>query len=184
MSIQMLIIFGLLILQMSLLVVLLLPLPHIVRVRLIKISDSLEKNPNFTVVLVFSIILLGMQFLDCLNKLKRFTDHGDVWNHDQMASKFYAQRNLYLTGAVLYLYLAIYTVVRTVKKLVAKESEYRKLASVPQPSEDDEGEIAKYQQLIKMKEQDIAVFKKQVLGIQTAYDDLTPAPQSGSKKLD
>lgn len=175
MSIQMSLIFATLLVQMSSLVLLLLPLPYPVRKKIIDFTFVLEKSQHFRIGVGFSAILLVMQFLDCLNRLKRYSHIGrsDFMSHDQLASKFYAQRNLYLTGAVLYLFLATYTLVSIVRKMVAKEGEYRKIANTEKG--DEESEVAKYKQLIKLKEQDIATMKKQLQGLQKEYDGLTEA---------
>lgn len=180
-------IFGTLVLQMVTLLALVSPLPHPVRSKFVDIEIFLSKLKNFKVGLTFSIILLGMQFMDCVNRLEKL---GHVVNpfkaqvgffgtmgYDQLASKFYSQRNLYLTGAVLYLMMSIYTVTTIIKKLVLKEAEYRrlKIAETSGEGKDDSEEILKYKKLIEQKDTDIATFRKQVGGLQKSYDDLNPA---------
>lgn len=76
---------------------------------------------------------------------------------EQLASKFYSQRNLYISGAVLYLELAIYTVSTIVRKLVAKQDRLQSL-SVGEFADESE-EIEKYKQLIKQKDQEIEKLK-------------------------
>lgn len=178
-------IFSTLIMQMVTLVVLLLPFPYVVRSKIVHLTEVLQKSKNFTVGVVFSIILLGLQFMDCLQRLKRFS--GPVDNpyfansfgnmtkpsltHEQMATKFYSQRNLYLTGAVLYLMLAIGTVTSIVRKLVKKEGEFRDL--VAKRAGGDGDEVEKYKKLIQTRETDLKTLKKQVEGLQRQYDGLT-----------
>mmetsp|Transcript_8449 Transcript_8449/g.8363 ORF Transcript_8449/g.8363 Transcript_8449/m.8363 type:complete len:202 (-) Transcript_8449:113-718(-) len=194
MSIQMSLVFGALILEMVTLLLMVLPLPHPVRVKIIDISILLRNLKNFKIGFWFTVILLSMQFMDCIQRLQRFGHLGNPYfalnsqnnqfgtmSYDQLASKFYSQRNLYITGAVLYLMLAIFTVSTILKKLVSKETEYRKLSSGEAKgdskvaNEEELNEVAKYKKLIEQKELDIATLKKQVGGLQKSYDDLNPS---------
>jgi len=187
-------VFGALILEMVTLLLMVLPLPHPVRVKIIDISILLRNLKNFKIGFWFTVILLSMQFMDCIQRLQRFGHLGNPYfalnsqnnqfgtmSYDQLASKFYSQRNLYITGAVLYLMLAIFTVSTILKKLVSKETEYRKLSSGEAKgdskvaNEEELNEVAKYKKLIEQKELDIATLKKQVGGLQKSYDDLNPS---------
>lgn len=167
-------VFVTLITEMAILFALVLPLPHVVRRKFVHTVDLLRKSQNVKVGLVFFTIILGLQFFDCVNRLQRqefmknpyFLNSltSSMISNEQLASKFYSQRNLYLSGAVLYLELAIYSVTTIVRKLVLKEEKLR--------SGNDEGEIEKYEELIRLKEKDIEVMKKQIEGVQKAYDGL------------
>lgn len=179
-------VFGVLVAQMAFLLLLLLPLPHPLRVRIMKVVDAMQRNSNLKVGLVFTTVLLGLQFWDCVNKLTKYSHNKNPYYantlggmlSDQLASKFYAQRNLYISGAVLYLEVAIGTVVTILRKLVKKEAEIR--ASSKKDGSSDASEADKYRELIRQKEVDIAAFKKQISGLQTAYDGLTE-PEVRSK---
>ncbi|CAH6723138.1 endoplasmic reticulum transmembrane protein 1 [[Candida] jaroonii] len=193
MSIQMNLVFITLCVEMATLFMMVLPLPHILRRKFIHLIEILQKSQNFKVGLIFFTIILGLQFMDCVNRLNRldylrtpyFTmsnmSSNTMLTNDQLASKFYSQRNLYLSGAVLYLELAIYTVITHLKKLVAKEDKLRSL-NVKQTFASEDEEVAKYKQLIEAKEKDISVMKKQIEGIQRSYDELNPS--SGISKSD
>lgn len=195
MSIQMSLVFGLLVVEMSILVLLLLPLPHMLRVRLLNVCATLRQNKNFQVGLLFTSILLGLQFLDCVNKLKRYATLENPYFaqfntqqqmaggllYDKLASKFYAQRNLYITGAVLYLGLSINTVVSILRKLVFKETSYRELSKNTKSTEADDEQIRSLREQISKREVDIATMKKQLKGLQSAYDGLSA---SGEKSKD
>ncbi|KAK6201720.1 ER 25 kDa transmembrane protein [Scheffersomyces amazonensis] len=194
MSIQLSLVFGAMVIQMITLVVLLLPLPYPIRKKIIDFTFVLQKSQNFKVGVVFTIILLILQFLDCVNRLRRLDGYNDPYfttagitkearaqlSYDQLATKFYSQRNLYLSGAVLYLMVAIGTVITIVRKLVKKETDYRNLLARESTNGDD-GEIEKYKQLIKLKQNDIDTFKKQLSGLQSAYDGLNPDKVTPSK---
>lgn len=188
-------VFGLLVVEMSILVLLLLPLPHMLRVRLLNVCATLRQNKNFQVGLLFTSILLGLQFLDCVNKLKRYATLENPYFaqfntqqqmaggllYDKLASKFYAQRNLYITGAVLYLGLSINTVVSILRKLVFKETSYRELSKNTKSTEADDEQIRSLREQISKREVDIATMKKQLKGLQSAYDGLSA---SGEKSKD
>lgn len=196
MSIQMSLVFGALILEMVTLLLMVLPLPYPVRVKIMDIATLLRKLKNFKIGFWFTVILLSMQFADCIQRLQRFGTLGNPYfalssqnkqfgtmSYDQLASKFYSQRNLYITGAVLYLMLAIYTVSTILKKLVSKEAEFRQLSAnekegaskIAGEEGEESSEVAKYKKLIEQKELDIATLKKQVGGLQKSYDDLNPS---------
>ncbi|KAM9913364.1 hypothetical protein OXX69_001708 [Metschnikowia pulcherrima] len=93
---------------------------------------------------------------------------------DQLASKFYAQRNLYLSGAVIYLGLSIHTVLAIMGKLVAKEASYRDSQN---EGETNTEEIAKLKETSRKREVEITAMKKQIEGVQKAYDALTDSAE-------
>lgn len=173
MSIQMSLVFATLMGQMAILAFLLMPLPHGVRARLVRGYAALRKTANFKVGLIFTLTLMALQFMDCLRKLQKYTRLEDGMVNramqavglllEQLASKFYAQRNLYLCGAVLYLGVAIETVLGILDKLVTKEALYR-AAQVEDPALVEQ---------IRKKDVEIAAMKKQLDGLQVAYDSLS-----------
>lgn len=178
MSLQMSLVFCTLIGQMITLLVLVLPLPYVVRQKIVDLTFVLQKSQNFRVGIVFSIILMSLQLLDCIQRLNKYADaetnpHFPGIDYDRLASKFYSQRNLYLSGAVLYLQVAIGTVVTIVRKMVLKEKLYRE-TNIKPATDDEATEIEKLKHLIELKQQDIDTFKKQVQGLQKAYNSLTP----------
>lgn len=182
-------VFGVLMAQLATLVLLLLPLPHRVRSKLLDVSAMLQKSTNYKVGVIFVTALLGLQFMDCLNKVKRYSHMTNPYFaqmanpqqmtasllFDQLASKFYAQRNLYITGAVLYLEMAIYTVITILRKLVYKENAYRASVELRKAKPTDGSEAEKLRSLILLRVVDIATMKKQLEGVQSSYDKLTPA---------
>ncbi|KAI3402636.1 YET1 [Candida oxycetoniae] len=136
---------------------------------------------------------MSLQFWDCYNRLKKFQHidssyGGDIGrgfvNYDRLASKFYSQRNLYLSGAILYLQMCIGTVVTIVKRLVIKEKELRDSELVEKKAEfegvemqkkrkdQERQETIKLKHLIELKQTDIDTLRKQLNGMQSAYDQL------------
>lgn len=185
-------VFGLLIFEMGYLLLLMVPLPFPVRQRLVNGSVKLNQSRNFKSGWAFTTVMLGLQFIDCVQKLQRYhsvdgsfqvRDAGPA-RYDQLASKFYSQRNLYITGAVLYLEISIVTVVTILKKLVQKEELYRAATTAEtglsdKHTDDNKEEAAKLRELIKQKENDIAVFRKQLDGAQKQYDSLNVSETIG-----
>lgn len=176
------IIFGILIIEMVLLSILVLPLPYPVRKKGIDLYGRLRQLSNFNIGVLFGLILLGTQFFDCLTKVFKhengpyFTFQSQPNNslkYDQLASMFYAQRNLYITGAVLYLFLSIYTVTTILRKLVQKETDFRNFSSQKGSTEDTEA----YKKAIKEKEIDIDAMVKQIKGLQRSYDELNASKE-------
>lgn len=173
-------VFGALVAQMATLSFLLLPLPHVVRKNIVALWGKLQTNANYKVGVIFVLSLMILQFLDCVQKLKRI---GMIENpyyaqsqqglglllSEKLALKFYAQRNLYLSGAVLYLSMAINVVLSILTKLVAKEKSYRDLSS---SSRDDSQALKNLTSKIKQRDADISAMKKQIEGMQKAYDSL------------
>lgn len=179
-------VFGALVAQMSYLLLILLPLPHIIRVRILNAYSTLRKNSNVKVGVVFSLVLLTLQFVDCVKKLQKYAGSSNPYYaqfqlgqqmggqmlYDNLASKFFAQRNLYITGAVLYLAVAINTVHNILDKLVKKETEYRVLSkqSAAEAAKGDLEETQRLRDLLSLRDKDISAMKKQLEGIQVAYD--------------
>ncbi|RLV90340.1 Endoplasmic reticulum transmembrane protein 2 [Spathaspora sp. JA1] len=187
--------------QMVVLLILVLPLPQVIRQKIVNFSIICQNSSNFRVGVIFSLMLMTLQFFDCLKRLQRYSGAIDnpyfenstrhhhyeqPLNYDQLASKFYAQRNLYLSGAILYLMMAIATVMTIVKKMVSKEAEYRELTAkvndTSLKSKEEQEKIEELQQLIDKKQLDIDTFKKQISGLQAAYNELSPEIKSDLKE--
>lgn len=186
MTLQMTMVFGALLTQMVIVSILLVPLPYIVRSKIVNVWASVRKNSNFKVGLIFVSGILVLQFVDCVQKLQKFhrkqnldsiagPQLGGGLLLDQLASKFYAQRNLYLSGAVLYLGLSIHTVLLIVGKLVAKETLYR--TAQKEVQKDGSEEIDTLKEKIRKRDVEIAAMKKQIEGVQKAYDSLTESAE-------
>ncbi|GEQ71305.1 hypothetical protein JCM33374_g4987 [Metschnikowia sp. JCM 33374] len=180
MTLQMNLVFGALVTQMAIVAILLVPLPYPVRLRIVNGWAALRKNANFKVGSIFVSGIMILQFTDCVQKLQKYhrTEHLDMGvglSPDKLASKFYAQRNLYLSGAVLYLGLSIHTVFSIMGKLVAKETSYR--AAQKEAVKDDSKEISALKESIKKRDIEIAAMKKQIEGVQKAYDALTESTE-------
>lgn len=187
MSLQMTLVFAVLVTQMVVLTVLVLPSPYVVRKNLVKVYNMLKSNSNVKVGVIFVSVLMLLQFFDCWNRLKKFHHHTKGLHEmtpEHLATKFYSQRNLYISGAVLYLGLAIGTVMTIIDKLVLKLTHIRELKEkLASGKEEDKTEKEKYERLIELKKQDLATLNKQLAGLQRSYDDLNVKTKKvGEKK--
>lgn len=181
-------VFSVLVGQMVILTILVLPSPYVVRKNIVKVYEGLRKNSNVKVGIVFVSCLMLLQFFDCWNRLTRFHNHtrslglGEM-TPEHLATKFYSQRNLYISGAVLYLGMAIFTVMTIIDKLVVKISDIREMKlKLAKGTEENKSEREKYQRLIELKKQDIATLKKQLDGLQRSYDELNVKIQPVAEK--
>lgn len=160
--------------EMGLLFFMVLPLPHVIRRKFVKAIERLQASSNFKIGVIFISTILGLQFMDCLQRLRKFdylknpyfttsntSTSNTMLSNDQLASKFYSQRNLYISGAVLYLELAIFTVSTILKKLVAKKDTLRSM-NVKKEFGTKKEEANKYKELIKVKQEEINNLKKDI----------------------
>lgn len=180
-------VFGTLCFEMGFLLLLVLPLPHFFRFHIVDLVILLENSHYFKIGVGFWVALMSLQVADCVSRLNRFAKsvgHNPYFTttqnnggsapltHEQLASKFYAQRNLYISGAVLYLLVSIFTVVSIVKKLVIKEKAIREVTANEKSglksgsSSADEDIKA----LIQNKNSEISTLKQRVKELQSQFD--------------
>ncbi|CAN3372143.1 endoplasmic reticulum transmembrane protein 1 [Diutina rugosa] len=182
MSLQMSIVFATLLTQMAFLLLLVTPLPFAIRTKIVDFTFFLQKNKHYRTFVAFFVVLMSLQVADCVQKLQRFQktnnpyfaqDANKPLSYDQLASKFYAQRNLYISGAVLYLTIAIYTVVTIVRKLVVKEKAIRMVESGEIESPTAADDSAKLMAQIEKRNKEIEALSAQVNNLQREYDGLS-----------
>ncbi|KAL1903600.1 Endoplasmic reticulum transmembrane protein 3 [Sporothrix stenoceras] len=202
-------VFMLLMAEMSLFVVLIVPLPFNLKR---KIFTFLSENPivakiqyGMKITFIFILIL----FIDSVNRVYRVqielglsSENGAngaaIIGRDRLevqARKFYSQRNMYLCGFTLFLSLILnrtYTMILEVLRLEEKMKKYEGTEKDTKQSEKltqagDFAEIGKLKKELAKKDRDIETLKKQASGLQREYDDLcekygaTQAP-AGPKK--
>merc|ERR1711890_121919 len=114
--------------------------------------EVLRTLNNFKIGVIFTTILLGMQFMDCINRLKKFLELGNPYFGS------FSTTNQQIAGSL------------TSGQLASKETQLRVLNS--KATSDEEAE--KYKELIRKKDVDIKALKLQIAGLQRAYDLQTP----------
>ncbi|PTB68299.1 B-cell receptor-associated 31-like protein [Trichoderma citrinoviride] len=190
-------VFGLLMAEMALFMLLLVPLPFSAKRKIFTfISESpvIAKLQYWMKITFFFILIL---FVDSLNRVYRVQlevmaahEHAVKGNAaavmgserlEVQARKFYSQRNMYLCGFTLFLslilnrtYVMILEVMRLEDKLRAYEGtsqntkESEKLAVAGKP-----GELAALKKKLEKKEQDLENLKKQAEQLNKAYSELS-----------
>eukprot|EP01111_Echinosteliopsis_oligospora_P010527 TRINITY_DN3297_c0_g1_i1.p1 TRINITY_DN3297_c0_g1~~TRINITY_DN3297_c0_g1_i1.p1 ORF type:complete len:225 (+),score=49.39 TRINITY_DN3297_c0_g1_i1:77-751(+) len=118
--------FGLLVVEVILCVLIILPLPLTFRKRVLLTIDQLTSNQTVTIILRTFFGILFLFFCDSLRsvesaegKIEQHNDHGHFHStHSDLNSrKFRSQRNSYLFGSILFLFLMIYRLKEMMKEL-------------------------------------------------------------------
>jgi len=188
-------VFLLLVAEMTLFMLLIVPLPFTVRRKMFTfISESpLIAKLQYGMKITFIFILI--LFIDSVNRVYRVQVElaesnkqqggAAVMGHERMevqARKFYSQRNMYLCGFTLFLSLILnrtYTMILDVLRL---EEKVKKYEGDPKASgkESDKlanagnvGEIARLRKELERKDRDIETLKKQSEGLGKEYGDLS-----------
>lgn len=91
--------------------------------------------------------------------------YNDLSSSEYLAKKFYHQRNFYITGIVLYLGVVIPTIVKLLGKIVKWDNNLVSKANLG-----DDKETQELKLLLEQKKTDVETLKKQIEGLQKAYD--------------
>jgi len=187
-------VFLLLVAEMTLFMLLIIPLPFTIRRKMFTfISESpLVAKLQYGMKITFIFILI--LFIDSVNRVYRVQielaesnkqQGAAVLGHERMevqARKFYSQRNMYLCGFTLFLSLILnrtYTMILDVLRLEEKVKKYEgdpkatgkqadKLANAG-----NAGEIGKLKNQLAEKDRDIETLKKQAAGLSREYSELS-----------
>lgn len=187
-------VFLLLVAEMTLFMLLIVPLPFTIRRKMFTfISESpLVAKLQYGMKITFIFILI--LFIDSVNRVYRVQlelaesreqQGGAVLGHERMevqARKFYSQRNMYLCGFTLFLSLILnrtYTMILDVLRLEEKVKKYEgdpkasgkqseKLANAG-----DAGEIGQLKKQLAEKDRDIETLKKQSEGLSREYTNIS-----------
>jgi len=191
-------VFMLLVAEMSIFMMLIVPLPYTWRRKLFTfISESpLIAKLQYGMKITFIFILI--LFIDSVNRVYRVqielavaqqkgaqgaaTVLGGSERMEVQARKFYSQRNMYLCGFTLFLslilnrtYVMILDVLRLEEKVkryegdpAAKGKDAAKLANAG-----NAGEIGKLRKQLEEKDRDIETLKKQAEGLSREYGNLS-----------
>ncbi|KAK2627506.1 hypothetical protein QTJ16_003472 [Diplocarpon rosae] len=187
-------VFLLLVAEMTLFMLLIVPLPFTIRRRMFTfISESpLVAKLQYGMKITFIFILI--LFIDSVNRVYRVqielaeankTSGQAVMGHERMevqARKFYSQRNMYLCGFTLFLSLILnrtYTMILDVLRLEEKVKKYEGDPKASGKESDklanagNAGEIGKLRKELAEKERDIEILKKQSEGLSKEYVDMS-----------
>ncbi|KAI5863011.1 B-cell receptor-associated 31-like protein [Durotheca rogersii] len=202
-------VFVLLVAEMSLFMLLIVPMPFTVRRKMFTFlsENTIVAKLQYWLKITFVFILI--LFLDSVNRVYRVQlelaaaseaskGAAAVMGHERLevqARKFYSQRNMYLCGFTLFLslilnrtYIMILEVLRLEEKVKQyegtdrKTKESEKLAVAGKP-----GEIARLQAEIDKRDRNIETLKKQAEGLSREYNNLCEKygetlPPAGTRK--
>ncbi|KAJ4484173.1 endoplasmic reticulum protein [Lentinula edodes] len=141
---------------------LVIPFPFVVRKR---VFTFLSQSPIVAKVaygIKISFIFVGILFFDALQRMFRITAESDLAKTQQSvgdvrtetsfaARKFYAQRNVYLTGFTLFLSLVLTRTFAINLDLIHTQEEYAKLKKASPSSDSDAGKKAREYDALKAK---------------------------------
>lgn len=180
--------FGVLVLEIVVVSVLLLPLPHVIRKKIVQTADFLYGQVQLRISLYVCTGLISMAFIDFAQKAFKKVDpvhrsanggfieggYSEISGGEYLARKFYNQRNFYLTGIVLVLALAIIALILLMRKLVKWDDLLSKKGL--------QDELLAGQ--LKSKDLDISTLKKQIEGLQRSYNEKCDALKKASGSND
>jgi len=190
-------VFMLLVAEMSIFMLLIVPLPYTMKRRLFTfISESpLIAKLQYGMKITFIFILI--LFIDSVNRVYRVQVElsqaskqggvagaaaiGGSERMEVQARKFYSQRNMYLCGFTLFLSLILnrtYVMILDVLRLEEKVKRYEGDPKATGKQSDklaqagDAGEIGKLKNELAKKDRDIETLKKQSAGLAQEYNNL------------
>lgn len=187
-------VFLLLVAEMSLFMLLIVPLPFTWRRKLFTfISESpLIAKLQYGMKITFIFILI--LFIDSVNRVYRVQielaaasesnqqSRATIIGPERMevqARKFYSQRNMYLCGFTLFLSLILNRTYMMILDVLRLEEKVKKYENDPAAKGKDSaklanagtaGEIGKLKKTIEEKDRDLTTLKKQCEGLQREYD--------------
>jgi len=181
--------FFLLASEMATFCILVAPLPFPVRKRLFSFLSTSVIVAKIAYGLKISFIFVGILFLDALQRMFRVTAETDLAKSgkgampdiraetNMHARKFYAQRNVYLTGFCLFLSLVLTRTFYIILELIHTQEEYAKLKQQGgnAKSAEAEKEITELKKKLaarEAKELDFETLRKQAAQNGQEYDRL------------
>ncbi|ODQ62649.1 hypothetical protein WICANDRAFT_26023 [Wickerhamomyces anomalus NRRL Y-366-8] len=189
-------VFGLLVIEMVLFAILSLPLPSKIRKPILTaISKPFEKtefNIAIKCILVFIFILFidsvnrvnsvneeltGFSTKENLNPVQQTSFNPTADRSEIQARRFYAQRNMYLTGFTLFLTLIVTRTYRLVAELLNLKETYR--SDPDHVSANDE--IAQLKTKLKQRDEDLEILKNQAKSLAKEYDELSDKVNKSEK---
>lgn len=192
-------VFGLLVIEMVLFTILSLPLPSKIRKPILHAISTPFQKTEFNIAIKCILAFIFILFVDSVNRVNSINEEltglstAQNLNPAQQASfnpaadrsevqarRFYAQRNLYLTGFTLFLTLIVTRTYRLVAELLSLKEEYR--SDPDHVSSNDE--IAQLKSKLKQKDEDLEILKNQAKSLSNDYDELSDKVKNSSIKTE
>ncbi|CAI4691714.1 CDA_G0040810.mRNA.1.CDS.1 [Saccharomyces cerevisiae] len=128
MGVYLAVLFSLLVIEMAILFILVLPLPQRMRRWLYIHYSIISTNKKFRTYMVGIMIFVGLLFIDSWKrsqiKVSTYRNQknpyiiNSVTPVDALASRAYNQRNVYISGFIIYFYICILTVMSILRRIV------------------------------------------------------------------
>jgi len=160
------------------------PLPFKVRRKLFRFLSESPLVAKVAYGLKISFLFIGILFVDALQRMFRITAEVEIAKssgqsiHDVRAEtsiaarKFYAQRNVYLTGFCLFLSLVLTRTFYIIQDLIHVQDEYAKLKTATASASRSNVVASDQTKEIERLKRDLAALKEQASSQATEYDRL------------
>ncbi|KAG5997080.1 hypothetical protein E4U43_002740 [Claviceps pusilla] len=179
-------VFFLLVIEMTLFMLLLIPLPFTAKR---KVFTFISENPLVSKVmhwLRITFVFILILFIDSVNRVYRVqleviaageqTSKGPaILGHERLevqARKFYAQRNMYLCGFTLFLSLILNRMYHLMLDNMHLEAKVKAFESNKSYKEGKSSEVAELKKKLAQKETDLQTLKKQSEQLHKSYNEL------------
>lgn len=189
MSVYFTLLFCLLIFEMSFIFILVLPLPFRIRKSVVAVYDRAIVNTQSKTaigILIFLVTLLFVESQKRANTNVLLPHHpaaesnpNGITSTESLATRAYNQRNMYISGFILYFSICIPTIMSIVRKLVKYEIQIR--AKNEKVGSDCE-EYNDLKKLLKEKEASLMALKTQMSNLEKSFDAKVEQTQASNKK--
>ncbi|SMN17782.1 similar to Saccharomyces cerevisiae YMR040W YET2 Protein of unknown function that may interact with ribosomes, based on co-purification experiments [Maudiozyma saulgeensis] len=187
MSLYFTLLFAILTLEMATLFVLVLPLPNKMRKLFYNTYQKLYQNQQVKTVAIILSIIVGLLFIDSWKRAQinvTLYRHQKLYNEDDgvnsnqydshavtptqaLASRAYNQRNVYISGFILYFMVGIPTVMSIIRRLI----KYQDLINNQTKIVTDNDEILKLKKELEVKTIDLETLEKQFTNAENYFDE-------------
>ncbi|KAA8895536.1 B-cell receptor-associated protein 31-like-domain-containing protein [Sphaerosporella brunnea] len=183
-------VFALLVLEMSVFLVLVFPLPFSWRKMMFEFISNSPLIAKLQYGMKITFIFILILFIDSVNRVYRvqreLSEHAQAGPYGQVgvdrmevqARKFYSQRNMYLCGFTLFLSLILNRTYTFILDILRLETTLKELRAATAKGQQD-GTTA---EVIEKKDKEIAAMKSQAEGLAREYQTLADKYEALIKK--
>lgn len=175
MAVYLTILFGLLVLQMTSLLILSLPLPTLLRKVVVKLYDQFlfKSSQVKTVLLVINVLVISL-FVDSYKRASvplPKTENGLMLQPEILATKAYHQRNVYISGFILYYMIVIPVMLGLITKVTKLSTEISTYKSNIAEEKEENEDIKALKQKLDSKIKSLEVLEKQYANRKSFVDE-------------
>ncbi|AET38037.1 Yet2p Ecym_2295 [Eremothecium cymbalariae DBVPG len=186
MSVYLSLLFGFLVMEMVVLFILVMPLPHLLRRVIVVNSEKLLRTSELKTAVWISYALIGLLFLDSWKRVSQAEKHYEDGFGDRMmessmqnfVTKTYNQRNLYITGFILYFSICIPTVLKVIESLSKHEQLLKEGTTLKEETKD----LKALEVELKNKKATLKALKAQKANLEAHFDKVTEPSERKTAK--